>query len=103
MVLVSTNVCFTSCTSFQLPSIAAKLKLPKIGISAVKNKVDTVGAGRIGLRVCPGNPFNDLQDEDPRETFAALFRALSPMGLAYLHVIRMASTGIDNIALAAAL
>jgi|TARA_B110000977_G_scaffold196749_1_gene277783 N-ethylmaleimide reductase len=61
---------------------------------------DTVGAGRVGLRVCPGNPFNDLQDEDPSETFGALFRALSPMGLAYLHVIRMASTGIDNIALA---
>lgn len=61
---------------------------------------DAVGAGRLGLRVCPGNPFNDLQDDDASETFAALFRALSPMGLAYLHVIRMASTGIDNIALA---
>ncbi len=59
-----------------------------------------VGSGRVGLRVCPGNPFNDLQDDDPSETFAALFDALSPMGLAYLHVIRMASTGIDNIALA---
>jgi N-ethylmaleimide reductase len=61
---------------------------------------DTVGPGRVGVRVCPGNPFNDLQDEDASETFAALFRALTPMSLAYLHVIRMASTGIDNIALA---
>ena len=59
-----------------------------------------VGSGRVGLRACPGNPFNDLHDDDARETFAALFTALAPMGLAYLHVIRMASTGIDNVALA---
>ena len=58
------------------------------------------GADRIGLRICPGNPFNDLQDDNPEETFAALLQQISPMKLAYLHVIRMASTGIDNIALA---
>jgi len=60
---------------------------------------DTVGPGRVGVRVCPGNPFNDLQDEDASETFAALFRALTPMGLAYLHVIRM-KAGVDNVKLA---
>jgi len=57
------------------------------------------GAGRVGIRICPGNPFNDLSDENPQETFKALINAINPMGLAYLHVIRM-KAGVDNIALA---
>ncbi len=58
------------------------------------------GADRVGMRICPGNPFNDLQDGNPVETFTALLRAVDPLNLAYLHVIRMAATGIDNIDLA---
>ena len=58
------------------------------------------GADRVGMRICPGNPFNDLQDDNPVETFTALLTAVDPLNLAYLHVIRMASTGIDNIDLA---
>lgn len=60
-----------------------------------------IGSDRVGLRICPGNPFNDLSDDDPEETFRALIEAINPMGLAYLHVIRMAQ-GVDNIALAKA-
>jgi len=58
------------------------------------------GAGRVGLRICPGNPFNDLSDGNPEETFRALIKSMNPMSLAYLHVIRM-KAGVDNIALAA--
>lgn len=58
-----------------------------------------IGAGRVGIRICPGNPFNDLSDDNPEETFRALIKAINPMGLAYLHVIRM-KAGVDNIALA---
>ncbi len=46
------------------------------------------GAGRVGFRIMPGNPFNDLHDDDPEATFTALLGALDPMGLAYCHVIR---------------
>ena len=58
-----------------------------------------IGAGRVGMRICPGNPFNDLSDDNPEETFSALLIAIKPMKLAYLHVIRMKAGG-DNIALA---
>jgi len=58
------------------------------------------GAGRVGIRICPRNPFNDLHDDNPEETFSALIESINPMGLAYLHVIRM-KAGVDNIALAA--
>ena len=62
--------------------------------------IEAVGAGRVGIRICPGNPFNDLSDENAEDTFRALIEAINPMGLAYLHVIRM-KAGVDNIALAA--
>lgn len=62
----------------------------------------TIGADRVGLRICPGNPFNDLTDDNPAETFSALLDAAAPLGLAYLHVIRMPQTGLDNFALATA-
>ena len=58
------------------------------------------GADRIGMRICPGNPFNDLFDANAEETFAALLNKTSPLKLAYLHVIRMAKVGIDNLKLA---
>lgn len=57
------------------------------------------GPGRLGMRICPGNPFNDLHDDDYQETFAALLKAVDGIGLAYLHVIRMPKVG-DHIGLA---
>lgn len=58
------------------------------------------GPNRVGMRICPGNPFNDLQDENPHETFSALLDAVDPIGLAYLHVIRMPQGSVDNLLLA---
>ena len=62
------------------------------------------GADKVGIRICPGNPFNDLSDDNPEETFSALLKAIEPMGLAFLHVIRMPKkvTGVDNLGLAKA-
>lgn len=78
-------------------SLANRLRFPMALVEACS---EAIGADRIGIRVCPGNPFNGLSDDNPAETFAALFDALNAYPLAWLHVIRMASTGIDNIALA---
>jgi len=60
-----------------------------------------VGPKRVGLRICPGNPFNDLHDERPVETYAALLDAIGPLGIAYLHVIRSPERTLDAFALAA--
>lgn len=57
-----------------------------------------MGLGRVGIRICPGNTFNDLHDDNPLETFSTLIESINPMGLAYLHVIRM-DAGVDNITL----
>lgn len=58
------------------------------------------GASRVGFRICPGNPFNDLSDENPEETFRVFLGAVGDIGLAYLHVIRLHDVELDNIALA---
>ncbi|PRD58534.1 alkene reductase [Phyllobacterium myrsinacearum] len=44
-------------------------------------------AGRIGVRVSPTNPFQDMSDSDPVAHFAAIAALLQPLGLAYLHVV----------------
>lgn len=80
-------------------SLTGRLRFTVETLEAIAARI---GPARVGIRVCPGNPFNDLSDENPEETFAALFEAIAPMGLAYLHVIRMPATGVDGPALARA-
>lgn len=57
------------------------------------------GGGRVGLRICPDNPFNDLQDDDPGQTFEQLLAGAQALDPAYLHVIRLPRGRVDNIAL----
>lgn len=45
------------------------------------------GGGRVGVRLSPVNPFNDMHDSDPVATFGRAAEALNPFGLAYLHVV----------------
>lgn len=45
-----------------------------------------IGPERTGIRISPGNPFNDITETDTRELYPALVAALAPLGLAYLHV-----------------
>ncbi|MBS0577860.1 MAG: alkene reductase [Proteobacteria bacterium] len=71
-------------------------------IEVLETLAEVWGADRVGLRICPGNPFNDMRDEDPVGTYTALLGAVSAMDLAYLHVIRSPLTSIDAFALARA-
>lgn len=57
------------------------------------------GAGRVGMRICPDNPFNDVRDDDPQQTFEYLLQAAQSMDLAYLHAIRFPRGRVDNLAL----
>ncbi|NNC54508.1 MAG: alkene reductase [Pseudomonadales bacterium] len=69
-------------------------------LEVLEAMISVQGSGRVGMRICPGNPFNDLHDDDPAETFAALLEAVNRFELAYLHVIRRPDAELDNIALA---
>ncbi|MBS0378932.1 MAG: alkene reductase [Proteobacteria bacterium] len=70
-------------------------------IETIEALVAACGSGRVGIRICPGNTFNDLHDADPRATYGALLQALSPLGLAYLHVVRSPDPALDAFGLAA--
>ncbi|MHA6195065.1 alkene reductase [Pseudomonas wadenswilerensis] len=59
-----------------------------------------IGAGRVAVRLCPGNPYNDIHDDDPAETAIVLCQALQPLSLAYLHVMRSPVSGLDAFGLA---
>lgn len=59
-----------------------------------------IGPGRVGLRLNPGNTYNDTADEDSAETHAELMRQASTLGLAYLHVMKAPIPEIDAFALA---
>ena len=69
-------------------------------IECLESLTAVFGSGRVGLRICPGNPFNDMHDLRPLETYAALLRTLEPLELAYLHVIRSPDPALDAFALA---
>ncbi|WP_067732576.1 alkene reductase [Novosphingobium naphthalenivorans] len=59
-----------------------------------------IGSERVGFRICPGNPFNDIHDDDPVETYGLLLKTLSPLGLAYLHLIDWPNPQIESLPLA---
>jgi len=48
------------------------------------------GAERVGVRISPINPFNDMHDSHPQALFNQVAESLNPFGLAYLHVVEAA-------------
>jgi len=59
-----------------------------------------VARSRVGMRICPGNPFNDVLDPDPAATYEALLSGSARLNLAYLHVIRSPLKDFDAFAFA---
>ncbi len=53
-------------------------------IDAVSEAWETAS---IGVRISPENSFNDIHDSDPQNTFNYVAEHLSPLALAYLHVV----------------
>ena len=51
-----------------------------------------IGAERVGIRLSPVTPANDIVDADPQPLFTHVVQQLATMNLAYLHVIE-GSTG----------
>ncbi|MFK3973362.1 alkene reductase [Pseudomonas sp. NPDC087358] len=75
----------------------ARVRFAKEVIEAMAS---AIGAGRVGYRQCPGNPYNDISDRDPAATATALCQAVAPLSLAYLHIMRSPLTDLDAFTLA---
>ena len=55
--------------------------------------VETIGSDKVGLRLSPVNPFNDMKDSNPQAVFNYVTEQLNQLNLAYLHVVE---GGIDG-------
>lgn len=49
--------------------------------------VAAAGADKVGVRLSPVNPFNDMKDSNPQALFNYVTESLSRFNLAYLHVV----------------
>jgi len=47
-----------------------------------------VGSDRVGVRLTPSTPFNDISDDHPQETFDYVVGQLNPLQLAFLDVLQ---------------
>ena len=49
--------------------------------------VAVAGADKVGVRISPVNPFNDIEDSSPQALFNYVASSLNQFNLAYLHVV----------------
>lgn len=65
-------------------SIENRIRFPLEVVDAI---VKVWGADRVGIRISPVTPANDLSDSDPKPLFERYVAELSKRGLVYLHVV----------------
>ncbi|HAJ71062.1 MAG TPA: alkene reductase [Methylophilaceae bacterium] len=56
-------------------------------LEVVQAVVRVIGADRVGVRLSPVNPFNDMKDSQPQVLFNAVAQSLNAFDLAYLHAV----------------
>jgi N-ethylmaleimide reductase len=71
-----------------------RARLPLMVLQAM---ADAIGAGRVGVRIAPGNPYNGMQEADPLGTFSAFIQGFEPMGLAYVHLMNVNKPELDGL------
>jgi N-ethylmaleimide reductase len=83
--------------------MAATLYIARaFAIECLREMGQAIGAGRVGLRVNPGNTFNDTSDENSAQTHIELMQQAAQLGLAYLHVMRAPLAEINAFEMARA-
>jgi N-ethylmaleimide reductase len=66
-------------------------------LEVMRAVVGEVGGHRVGLRLSPVTPANDIVDDHPQALFDYVVRQLAPLGLAYLHIIEGATGGPRDV------
>ncbi len=61
-------------------------------IEVVEAMVGEWAAERVGVRLSPTNPFNDMADSNPAATFAVAVAEVNRFGLGYLHIVEPAAS-----------
>ncbi len=71
----------------------------RFAVECLHAMAQAIGAGRVGLRLNPGNTYNDTSDDDPLASHVELMRRAAALDLAYLHLMRAPLPSIDAFAL----
>ncbi len=64
----------------------------RLTLEVTEAVVDVWGASRVGIRVSPTNPNNDMADSNPKAIFGHLAAELARFKLAYVHVLEAIDT-----------
>ncbi len=59
----------------------------RFAVDVAAGVADEIGADRVGIRISPANPFNDIVEGDTAGLYRTLIAKLAPLRLAYLHVM----------------
>jgi N-ethylmaleimide reductase len=62
-------------------------------LEVVRGIADDLGGGKVGIRLSPVTPANDVHDDDAQPLFDYVVRQLGSMNLAYIHIIEGATGG----------
>ena len=64
----------------------------RLTLEVTEAVVGVWGASRVGIRLSPTNPNNDMADSNPKAIFGHVARELARFRLAYVHVLELIST-----------
>ncbi|WP_374546731.1 alkene reductase [Rhodoblastus sp.] len=70
----------------------------RLTLEVVDAILKVLPAGRVGIRLSPVSPANDVADSNPQAVFDYLVRQLDARKLAYIHVIEGATGGPRDVA-----
>ena len=87
-----TSSCATAPTGAPTAYGGSALNRARFLIEVTEALVGVWGAERVGVRLSPTNPYNDIADSNPAETFSTAVGELNRFGLSYLHVVEPGAT-----------
>lgn len=61
----------------------------RFALEVTRAVIGVWGSDRVGIRLSPTGPFNDMHDSNPEATFGYVLRELSKLNLAYVHLVEM--------------
>jgi N-ethylmaleimide reductase len=69
----------------------------RFALEVVDAVIAEIGAGRVGIRLSPVTPANDLSDSNPQAVFSYLVEELDKRGIAFIHFIEGATGGSREV------
>lgn len=69
----------------------------RFALEVVDACVAEIGAGRVGIRLSPVTPSNDITDSNPQAVFGYLVEELNKRGIAFIHFVEGATGGSRDV------